>query len=72
MIVLCVLCVLLVIVRELTVMRERHEWCAERRELLNRVQAPERVPFERVEFVVPEPELDEFALVGQVGEVSNG
>lgn len=61
--------VLLILVREYTILVERREWACERRELLNRVQAPERLPLlsER-DFVIPEPELDEFNLVGVVGE----
>ena len=61
--------IILVVVREYIILVERREWLSERRELINRVQAPERLPnsLER-DFVIPEPETDEFALVGVVGE----
>jgi hypothetical protein len=42
-------------------------WVAERRELLNRVQFPDRMPVQApVEFKVPELEPDEIDLVGTI------
>jgi hypothetical protein len=53
--------------------RERAEkrWAAERSELLERIQRPERVPHEQVEFVMPDQEealrhAQEWARVGQI------
>lgn len=44
---------------------ERRSWAAERRELLNRIQAPERIPVEvPVDWTPPEEEPDDTALVG--------
>ena len=44
-------------------------WEAERRELLNRIQRPEQIPLpDAPDFVLPEPEDDESALVGTVAE----
>lgn len=43
----------------------------ERRELLNRIQHPERVPTEpAVPFIFPEPDPDELELVGTIAEPS--
>jgi hypothetical protein len=42
-------------------------WTAERRELLNRVQFPDRMPTEAsAEFRLPELEPDEIGLVGTI------
>jgi hypothetical protein len=48
--------------------REREQWFAERRELLDRVQAPERLPLSRTaSWSYPQDsELDEIAQVGQI------
>lgn len=58
----------LVLVREFTFRQERSEWLVERRELLNRVQRPEWTPALDRPFVTPEPEPDEFNLVGVISE----
>lgn len=43
------------------------KWAAERRELLNRVQFPDRMPVEApADFRVPELEPDELNLVGTI------
>lgn len=46
---------------------ERRSWGAERRELLNRVQRPERIPVDPI-FDYPETEevVDEIGLVGAI------
>jgi hypothetical protein len=63
---------LLIVAREYTIFRERSEWLVERRELTDRVQAPERLPNALTsDFVLPEVELDEFNLVGVISEVSD-
>lgn len=50
---------------------ERLEWAKERRELLNRIQAPQFVPQPQVEWVAPDQrERDEFDLVGVIQESS--
>lgn len=42
-------------------------WTAERRELVSRIQAPDRIPIrETAEMVIPEREEDEWATVGRV------
>lgn len=46
---------------------ERTAWAAERRELLERIQRPDRIPAApRTDFVVPEREPDEWGKVGSV------
>ena len=46
-------------------------WVEERRELLNRVQAPERIPLPAsIPFEIPEHEPDEYGLVNQVLEMA--
>jgi len=63
---------LLIVAREYTIFRERSEWLVERRELTDRVQAPERLPSALAsDFVLPEVEPDEFNLVGVISEVSD-
>lgn len=63
-----VLLFILVVFREYTFHQERKEWSLERRELLNRVQRPEWIPVSQEAFVAPEPETDEFNLVGVISE----
>ena len=71
MIVLSLALIVLILVREYIMGVERREWLSERRELLNRVQAPDRLPsLSNTDFVVPEREVDEFALVGSIGELT--
>lgn len=42
-------------------------WALERRELLNRVQRPEVLPFASAsQYVLPEPEVDELERVGTI------
>lgn len=63
---------LLIVAREYTFHQERVEWLSERRELTNRVQAPDRLPsVQTADFVLPEVELDEFNLVGVISEPSD-
>ena len=58
---------IIVLVREYAFVLERREWACERRELLNRVQAPDRLPSPQItDFVIPDVEPDEFDLVGVV------
>ncbi|CAB4172170.1 hypothetical protein UFOVP1346_8 [uncultured Caudovirales phage] len=58
-----------ILVREYTIHQERVEGALERRELLNRVQRPEALPTAQMtDFIIPDPEPDEFALVGQISE----
>lgn len=48
-------------------------WTLERRELLTRIQAPERIPMDSpVEFAVPEPEPDEMDKVGTIAYEQEG
>ena len=62
----------LILVREWTIHQERSEWLVERRELTDRVQAPERLPSaQTADFVLPEFEPDEFNLVGVISEASD-
>jgi hypothetical protein len=62
----------LILLREFTFRQERAEWLSERRELLNRVQAPERLPNAQIaDFTFPEPEPDEFNMIGVIAEVSD-
>lgn len=66
---LATLVALVLIVRMLLASHREAEaaWTVERRELVNRVQAPERIPValpEGMDF--PEPEVDEMAMVGQI------
>jgi hypothetical protein len=62
----------LILAREYTFHQERVEWLSERRELTNRVQAPDRLPsVQTADFVLPEVELDEFNLVGVISEPSD-
>lgn len=43
------------------------QWVLERRELLNRIQAPERAPFAEPQFLeIPEQAPDEWNLVGSI------
>jgi hypothetical protein len=58
----------LIVLREYTFATERREWASERRELLNRIQRPEWLPVASEGFVTPEPEPDEFNLVGVIQE----
>jgi len=59
----------LILVREYTFRQEREEWLSERRELLNRVQAPERLPSAQLaDFASPEFEPDEFNMIGSIAE----
>ena len=58
----------LILAREYTFHQERAEWLSERRELLNRVQRPEWLPVASQAFSAPEPELDEFNMVGVISE----
>ena len=58
----------LILLREYTFRQEREEWLLERRELLNRVQRPEWLPVSQGAFSQPEPEADEFNLVGVISE----
>jgi hypothetical protein len=45
-------------------------WTEERRELVNRIQAPERLPIApQPTFEMPEFEPDEMHLVGTIGDV---
>jgi hypothetical protein len=45
------------------------QWVLERRELLNRIQAPQHIPLGSVsDFVVPEREEDGTELVGTIAE----
>jgi len=68
----CLILFALILVREWTIHQERSEWLVERRELTDRVQAPERLPnAQTADFVLPEVELDEFNLVGVISEASN-
>ena len=48
--------------------RERADWRDERRELLNRVQAPSRLPLreDAGDYIIPEREVDEWNQVGSV------
>ena len=48
--------------------RERQKWTEERRELLNRIQAPEKSGFVAAPqvFEIPEPEPDEWDQVGTI------
>ena len=63
---------LLIVAREWTFHQERVEWLVERRELTDRVQAPDRLPsVQTADFVLPEVELDEFNLVGVISEASD-
>ena len=63
---------IVIVLREVTFHQERVEWLSERRELTDRVQAPERLPNVLTsDFVVPEVEPDEFNLVGVISEVSD-
>lgn len=42
-------------------------WALERRELLNRIQRPEMLPFAAApQYVLPEPEVDDLELVGTI------
>ena len=42
-------------------------WTSERSELLTRIQRPEMLPLQAApQYVVPDPELDESALVGTI------
>lgn len=47
-------------------------WVEERRELLNRIQAPERLPVAQTAepFVIPEHEPDQYNQVGQILELA--
>jgi hypothetical protein len=68
----CLIFFALILVREWTIHQERSEWLVERRELTDRVQAPERLPSaQTADFVLPEVELDEFNLVGVISEASD-
>jgi 23S rRNA A2030 N6-methylase RlmJ len=57
---------------ELFRLQDRHTkaetaWLEERRELLNRIQAPERIPVQASQdYVIPEREQDEWASVGTI------
>lgn len=68
----CVTLVALAIIVVLIVVLRAHadahaQWAAERRELVTRIQAPERIPIVPAgEYVIPEREPDEWAKVGQV------
>ena len=45
----------------------QQQWAEERRELVTRIQAPERVPVPAAtEFVIPESKPDEWATAGQI------
>lgn len=60
---------LVVIVRALTGAYRASEghWAEERRELLNRIQAPERLPVSApATWASPDDEPDDFALVGTI------
>jgi hypothetical protein len=47
--------------------REREAWRDERQELLNRIQAPDRIPVRDMPgFVIPERVPDEWASVGEI------
>lgn len=64
---ICTLFFLVVLLREYTMLSERREWASERSLLLNRVQAPDRLPLgQNADFVVPEVEPDEFDFVGVI------
>ena len=63
---------LIIVLREYSILLERREWASERSELLNRIQAPERLPAAQIaDFDFPEPELDEFNLVGTIAEMKD-
>jgi hypothetical protein len=69
---LCLTFVLITVAREYTLLCERRETARERSELLNRVQAPDRLPAAQIaDFVIPEPEPDEFDRVGMIFEPVN-
>ena len=63
-----VLLTLLVVLREYSFATERREWTSERRELLNRIQRPEWLPVASEGFEMPEPEPDEFNMIGTISE----
>ena len=47
--------------------REQQRWADERRELLNRIQAPQHIPVTPTRaFIAPEPEVDLSSLVGAI------
>jgi hypothetical protein len=46
--------------------RGEKEWAKERQLLLNRIQRPEWIHLPSNDFEVPEPEVDEFNLVGSI------
>lgn len=57
--------VVIVALRHIRSLEDRH--IEERRELLNRIQAPERLPVPSVEkFEIPERDPDEWAQVGTI------
>jgi hypothetical protein len=63
---------LIIALREYSILLERREWASERSELLNRIQAPDRLPAAQiVDFEFPEPEPDEFNLVGTIADMKN-
>jgi hypothetical protein len=56
-----------VIASERRFAREREAWRDERQELLNRIQAPDRIPVRDMPgFVIPERVPDEWASVGEI------
>lgn len=75
-VVACILAVALVAVVWLLLRHHsqlEQAWTTERRELLTRIQAPERIPMDSpVEFAVPEPEPDEMDKVGTIAYEQEG